>query len=36
MNNKLTKNEELYGNYYNKINALILKTKRSVVKNINT
>lgn len=35
MNNKLTKNEELYGNYYNKINALILKTKRSVVKNIN-
>lgn len=36
MNNKLTKNEELYGNYYNKINELILKTKQSVIKNINT
>lgn len=36
MNSKLTKNEELYGNYYNKINELILKTKRSVIKNINT
>lgn len=29
------KNEELFGNYYNKINELILKTKQNVVKNIN-
>lgn len=27
MNDKLIKNEELFGNYYNKINKLILKTK---------
>lgn len=30
------KNEDLFGNYYNKINELILKTKHNVVKNINT
>ncbi len=36
MDNKLFKNEELFGNYYNKINGLILKTKQKVIKNINT
>ena len=36
MDNKLLKNEELFGNYYNKINGLILKTKQKVIKNINT
>ena len=29
------KNEDLFGNYYNKINELILKAKHNVVKNIN-
>lgn len=32
----LIKNEELFGDYYNKINELILRTKQSVIKNINT
>ena len=36
MNDKLIKNEELFGNYYNKINELILKAKQNVIKNINT
>ena len=36
MNNNLIKNEKLFGNYYNKINELILKTKQNVVKNINS
>lgn len=36
MNNNLIKNEELFGNYYNKINDLILRTKQNVVKNINS
>lgn len=36
MNNNLIKNEELFGNYYNKINNLILRTKQNVVKNINS
>lgn len=36
MGDKLMKNEELFGNYYNKINELILKTKQKVVKNINS
>ncbi len=29
------KNEDLFGNYYNKINELILKAKHNIVKNIN-
>lgn len=36
MNNNLIKNEELFGNYYYKINNLILRTKQNVVKNINS
>lgn len=36
MNNNLIKNNELFGNYYNKINELILKTKQKVVKSINS
>ncbi len=36
MNNNLSKNDELFGNYYNKINELILKTKQNVVKSINS
>lgn len=36
MSDKLMKNEELVGNYYNKINGLILKAKQNVVKNINS
>mgnify|MGYP004523057327 FL=1 len=36
MNNNLIKNDELFGNYYNKINELILRTKQNVVKNINS
>ena len=28
-------NEEVFGDYYNRINTLILKTKRKVVQNIN-
>ena len=36
MNNNLIKNDELFGNYYNKINDLILRTKQNVVKNINS
>lgn len=36
MNDKLIKNEELFGNYYNKINELILKAKQNVIKNINS
>ena len=33
---KKLKNEDLFGNYYSKINELILKTKHNIVKNINT
>lgn len=36
MNNKLIKNEEVFINYYDKINELILKTKQNVVRNINS
>jgi len=36
MDNNIIKNEDLFGNYYNKINELILKTKHSVAKNINS
>ena len=36
MNNNLIKNDELFGNYYNKINELILKAKQKVVKSINS
>lgn len=32
----LIKNEQLFGDYYNRINELILRTKQSVIKNINT
>lgn len=32
----LIKNEQLFGDYYHKINELILRTKQSVIKNINT
>ena len=35
MSDKIMKNEEVFGNYYNKINELILKTKQNVIKNIN-
>ena len=31
----IVKQDEVFGNYYNRINALILKTKQNVVKNIN-
>lgn len=31
----IVKQDEVFGNYYNKINSLILKTKQNVVKNIN-
>lgn len=31
----IVKQDEVYGNYYNRINSLILKTKQNVVKNIN-
>ena len=36
MNNKLIKNEEVFINYYDKINELILKTKQNIVRNINS
>ena len=36
MNNKLIKNEEVFINYYDKINELILKAKQNVVRNINS
>ncbi len=31
----IVKQDEVFGNYYNKINSLILKIKQTVVKNIN-
>ena len=31
----IVKQDEVFGNYYNRINSLILKTKQNVVKNIN-
>lgn len=36
MENNLIKNDELFGNYYSKINNLILRTKQNVSKNINS
>lgn len=36
MNNNLIKNDKIFGNYYDKINGLILRTKQNVVKNINS
>ena len=36
MKNKLIKNEEIFINYYDKINELILKAKQNVVRNINS
>ena len=36
MYNSLIKNEEIFINYYEKINGLILKTKHNVVRNINS
>lgn len=30
-----TQNDKIFGNYYNRINQLILKTKQNVIKNIN-
>ncbi len=32
---KIVKQDELFGNYYNKINSLILKTKQNVIRNVN-
>lgn len=31
----INKNNEVFGNYYNRINELILRTKQHVIKNIN-
>jgi len=31
----IVKQDELFGNYYNKINSLILKTKQNVIRNVN-
>ena len=31
----IVKQDEVFGNYYNRINTLILKTKKNVVKNVN-
>lgn len=36
MGNNLIKNDELFGDYYSKINNLILRTKQNVSKNINS
>ena len=35
MSNIIKENNEIFGNYYNKINKLILKTKQNVAKNVN-
>ncbi len=35
MDNIMEQNNQVFGNYYNKINDLILKTKQNVAKNIN-
>ena len=32
----IEKNNQVFGNYYDRINNLILKTKQNVVKNINS
>ena len=36
MNDIIEQNNQVFGNYYNKINNLILRTKQNVVKNINS
>ena len=33
--NDIVRQDEVFGNYYNRINTLILKTKKNVVKNVN-
>ena len=35
MDSIMEQNNQVFGNYYNKINDLILKTKQNVAKNIN-
>ena len=35
MSNIMKENNEIFGNYYNKINNLILKTKQKVAKSVN-
>ena len=35
MANLIEQNNQIFGNYYDRINNLILKTKQNVVKNIN-
>lgn len=35
MNNKLINTEEIFGNYYEKINQLIINSKNNVIRNIN-
>lgn len=35
MNNLIKQNNQVFGNYYNKINNLILRTKQNVVRNMN-
>lgn len=32
----IEQNNQIFGNYYDRINNLILKTKKNVVKNINS
>lgn len=36
MSDLIEKNNQVFGNYYDRINDLILKTKQNVVKNINS
>ena len=36
MANLIEQNNQIFGNYYDRINNLILKTKQNVVKNINS
>jgi len=36
MNNVLVINEEVFGNYYERLNELILKAKQNVVRNVNS
>ena len=35
MNDLIKQNNQVFGNYYNKINNLILRTKQNVVRNMN-
>lgn len=35
MNDLIEQNNQVFGNYYNKINNLILRTKQNVVRNVN-